>query len=128
MRRPTRRRRPDVDVGDGLWRRVVLDCESIARREPSLVGLLPPVRVLAATGHRLSPSSDMDVPADPAARALHERLQAVRQALREAEYRARLLAADPQAPDAADQLARYQRSVATAQRLLPDEEPGGSRG
>jgi hypothetical protein len=89
-----RGRTADADdaLGRGLWRRAYDDCAGAAAGDPDLAELLPAVRSLAEQAQRTWPSDSLDVPADPAGRAAHDRLRALRRAIKEAAYRSRLLA------------------------------------
>jgi len=93
----------------------------VSRRQPQLAALLDHLRPHVAAAQARWPSDSLDVPADPDARTALDEFRAVRRHLREAEYRARLLAT-PGVTDAeaTAQLARYDDAVRGVQRLLLD--------
>jgi hypothetical protein len=75
-----------------VWRRAYDDCAAALRDDPHAQQLLPEVFRLAQDAQQRWPSDSLDVPADAAGREAYARLQAVRRALREASYRADLVA------------------------------------
>jgi hypothetical protein len=79
-------------LGRGVWGRVYDDCAAATRDAPQAAALLPEVYRLAQDAQQRWPSDSLDVPADAAGREAYARLQGVRRAMREASYRADLVA------------------------------------